>query len=100
MKHPIHSVKTVAGIPPYTLRLSFGDETTQIIDLEPMLRGELYGPLRDESVFGQVSIDSEVHTVIWSNGADFDPATLHDWPVQGPALIAQAQRWPLMEKAC
>lgn len=100
MKHSIHSVKTVAVVAPYTLRLSFEDDTIQVINLEPMLRGELYGPLRDERLFGQVRIDAEVHTVVWPNGADFDPATLHDWPAQGPALIAQAQRWPAMEKAC
>lgn len=100
MKHPIHSVKTVTVIAPYTLRLSFEDETTQVIDLEPMLRGELYGPLRDEQLFGQVRLDTEVNTIVWPNGADFDPATLHDWPNQGPALIAQAQRWAAMDKAC
>ena len=86
-------MRVVTVIAPYTLRLSFEDETTQVIDLEPMLRGELYGPLRDEQFFGQVRLDTEVNTIVWPNGADFDPATLHDWPNQGPALIAQAQRW-------
>ena len=100
MKHPIHSVKAVTVIAPYSLRLSFGDGTAQTVNLKPMLRGELYGPLRDEHLFGQVRIDQEVHTIVWPNGADFDPATLHDWPAQGPALIAQAQLWPSMEKAC
>ena len=34
------------------------------------------------SLFGQVWIDPEVHTLVWPNGADFDPATLHDWPYE------------------
>jgi hypothetical protein len=98
MSHPIHSVKTVAVVAPYTLRVGFADDTTQTINLEPVLRGELYGPLRDDHLFRQVRIDPEAHTVVWPNGADFDPATLHDWPTHGPALAAQAQRWPSLEK--
>ncbi|UCE08689.1 MAG: DUF2442 domain-containing protein [bacterium] len=31
------------------------------------------------SLFNQVRIDPEVHTLVWPNGADFDPATSHDW---------------------
>ena len=27
-----------------------------------------------------MEIDPEVHTLVWPNGAGFDPATLHDWP--------------------
>lgn len=45
-----------------------------------MLAGELYGLLKDLAVFEQVQIDREVHTLVWPNGADFDPETLHDWP--------------------
>jgi hypothetical protein len=32
-------------IAPYTLRVGFDDATEQVIDFEPVLRGELYGPL-------------------------------------------------------
>jgi hypothetical protein len=27
-----------------------------------------------------VKLDLEANTLIWPNGADFDPAILHDWP--------------------
>lgn len=27
-------------------------------------------------------IDPEVHTLVWPNGADCDPAILHDWPYE------------------
>lgn len=36
--------------------------------------------LRDIQLFNSVAIDPEVHTLVWPNGADFDPATLDDWP--------------------
>jgi hypothetical protein len=31
-------------------------------------------------LFNQVEIDPEIHTLVWPNGADFDPETLHNWP--------------------
>jgi hypothetical protein len=70
----------------------------QSIDFRPVLAGELFGPLRELSLFEQVQIDPEVHTLVWPNGADFDPATLHDWPALEPALIARAKQWNLTPK--
>jgi hypothetical protein len=48
-------------------------------------------------LFRQVRIDSEAGTLVWPNGADFDPATLHDWPSQGPAMVELAQRWAAVQ---
>lgn len=28
----------------------------------------------------RVELDPEAHTLVWPNGADFDPAMLPDWP--------------------
>jgi hypothetical protein len=93
MSHPIYRVESVEVISPYTLRVGFDDKTEQTIDFQPVLAGELYGPLRDLTLFNQVKIDSEVKTLIWPNGADFDPVTLHDWPEQIEAMKAAAQKW-------
>ena len=56
-----------------------------------MLAGALYGSLRDPAVFRQVRIDPEMHTLVWPNGADFDPATLHDWPTYREAFTRRAR---------
>ena len=93
MEHPVYRVVSFAIVGPYTLRVTFDDATAQLIDFSPVLAGELYGPLRDESLFNQVRIDPEVHTLTWPNGADFDPATLHDWPEHLDSLKALAHRW-------
>ena len=69
---------------PFTLRLRFEDGTTQSIDFRPVLAGEIHGPLADPNFFDTVQLDEEAHTLVWPNGADFDPATLHDWPTAGP----------------
>jgi hypothetical protein len=93
MNHPIYRVRSVKIVAPYTLRVGFDDGAEQTIDFRPVLAGELYGPLRALAVFNAVKIDPEVHTLVWPNGADFDPATLHDWPQYVEALIARAREW-------
>ena len=91
--HDIHRVESFEILAPYTLRVRFEDRTEQVINFETALVGELFGPLRNLSLFNQVRIDPEVHTLVWPNGADFDPATLHDWPKVVDALTAQAKEW-------
>ncbi len=93
MSHPIFRVRSFELTGKYTLRVRFDDGSEQMIDFEPVLAGELYGPLRDAAMFAQVKIDPEVHTLVWPNGADFDPATLHDWPQYIQELTARAERW-------
>ena len=93
--HPIHRVRSVQVVGPYTLRVQFDDQTEQVINFESILAGELYGPLRDLALFNQVRIDPEVHTLVWPNGADFDPATLHDWPKHAETLATRARQWEL-----
>ena len=93
MEHPVHKVKGFEIVGPYRLRIEFADGLTRTIDLESVLEGQLYGPLRDPSVFNALELDRETHTLVWPNGADFDPAILHDWPNHEAAMIAMAQRW-------
>ena len=95
MSHPIYRVRAFEIAAPYTLRIEFDDNTWQTIDFRPVLSGELYSPLRDLELFNEVKLDLEVGTVVWPNGADFDPATLHDWAVSGPVFIARAKKWEL-----
>lgn len=96
MIHPIYRVTQFALVRPYTLVVRFDDDSEQTIDFRPVLAGELYSPLRDSEMFGQVRLDPEVNTLVWPNGADFDPATLHDWPLLEEALIERARRWELI----
>ena len=88
MAHEIHRVASFQKIAPFTLSIQFDDGTSQTIDFRPVLEGELYGPLQESALFDQVRIDPEVHTLVWPNGADFDPAILHNWSESGPALKA------------
>ena len=96
MSHPIYQVESFEIVGPYTLQVEFDDGLSQKIDFRPVLAGELYGPLRDLSLFNQVKLDPEVHTLVWPNGADFDPATLHDWPEHVTELAIRARQWEPM----
>ena len=93
MVHQINRVRSFEIVGPYALRVQFDDNTEQTINFEPMLFGELFRPLRDTNVFNQVCIDPKVHTLVWPNGVDFDPATLHDWPEYEHAFLEVARCW-------
>jgi hypothetical protein len=93
MAHEIYRILSFQKVAPFTLRVQFDDGTSQIIDFRSVLEGELYSPLQDPRLFDQVRIDPEVHTLVWPNGADFDPAILHNWPESSPALKALTEKW-------
>lgn len=95
----VHELYRVTGfkiIGLYTLYITFNDGSSQTINFEPILYGNIYGPLRNLSLFNQVRLDPEVHTLIWPNDADFDPETLRNWPDYKDAWHQAAQRWALV----
>lgn len=95
MSHAIYRVIGFEVIRPYTLHVKFDDGTEREIDFRPVLAGEIYSALRDERLFNQVEIDPETHTLVWPNGADFDPETLHEWPKYADALKQMAAEWTM-----
>src|SRR5262245_42018703 len=96
MEHPIHRVTKFEIVGAYRLSVHFNDGVSQTINFEPVLCGEMYGPLRELAVFNAVQIDPEVHTLVWPNSADFDPATLHDWPAYEERLQERARNWEVL----
>ena len=89
-------VTRFAIVDDYTLFVFFDDGAQHVIDFEPVLHGQMWGPLRDLALFNQVSIDPIAHTLTWPNGADFDPETLRNWPQYKDELTARAQQWDLV----
>lgn len=93
MDHEVCRVVSFKKVVPLTLKVVFDDGSSQVVYFRPVLKGELYGPLNDPLLFDQVRIDPEVHTLVWPNGADFDPAILHNWAESSPALKRLAEKW-------
>ena len=87
--HPLFDVTAFEIIGAYTLSVTFDYGATQVVDLEPVLLGELFGPLLDQDLFRQVRLDPEIKTLVWPNGADFDPYVLHEWPRMAGPLSQQ-----------
>jgi len=50
----------------------------------------MFGPLQDLVTFNAVTLDQETGRLTSPNGADFDPATLHDWPAVSDKLATRA----------
>jgi hypothetical protein len=85
-------------IAPLTLKLYFADQTEQIINFEPVLRGAWLKPLRDPKYFTQVKLN-DTGNLEWPDGQDFNPEALHDWPAFEPLYTADGQRVEEIEKA-
>jgi hypothetical protein len=92
MLHELYEVTKFRIVGTYRLWLEFDDGATQEIDFEPILYGNLYGPLRDPEVFAQVAIDPISRTLVWPTGADFDPETLRNWPRYRDVWIETAKK--------
>ncbi len=70
----VTSVRHVSG---FRLWLRFSVGTEGEIDLSDELRGPVFEPLAEPAVFAQVSVNPELRTITWPNGADFAPEFLY-----------------------
>ena len=77
--HPT-AVSPVGG---YKLRLRFEDGLEGEIDLSDFSRNGVFAPLADPEYFRRVRMDHEIGTIVWPNGADIAPETLHQWVLNG-----------------
>lgn len=69
-------VTAVTVLEPYVLEVAFADGEQRRIDVEPLLYGEVFEPLRDFAPFAQATVDTVLGTVVWPNGADLSPEFL------------------------
>ena len=74
----MHFVKGVEYVSGYKLMLTFEDGSVRLADLEPHLYGEVFEPLREINNFKAASVNSELDTIVWGNGADMSPDFLYE----------------------
>jgi hypothetical protein len=62
----------------YCVELTFSDGVRGTINLANRIvgRGGVFSPLENADFFRQATIDKELGTIIWPNGADFCPDLL------------------------
>ena len=71
-------IRSASALTGYRLRLGFTDGTERVVDVERYLRGPVFQPIRAErAMFEAVSVDPDLGTVVWPNGADIDPDVLY-----------------------
>ena len=87
-------VKDVAVLHPYVVRVTFGDGEVRDVDMESVLDGPVFVPLRDPDYFALVRIDEYFDTICWPNGADIVPDVLYgnERPARGGPIVSVPQR--------
>lgn len=79
-------VVAAVALQPYLVRVVFSDGETRDVDIEPLLDGPVFAPLRNRELFAKVGVDESNRVVAWPNGADLDPDVIYG--------IAPAARQP------
>ena len=69
-------IKAAKHISDFKLWISFDDGSSGEVDLIDSLNGPIFEPLKNIAVFSKVSVDPELETVVWPNGADLAPEFL------------------------
>jgi hypothetical protein len=84
MRNGILHIVSAEATGGYRLRVAFDNHTRKTVDLDPLLEGPVFEPLRDPEYFAKVAVDPVCGTVVWPNGADFAPEALYELPAEEP----------------
>ena len=68
----------VSYVRDYTLWLKFADGVQGEVDISRSFKGPVFEPLRDVEFFKQVTVNGDLGTIVWPNGADVAPETLYE----------------------
>ena len=62
----------------YKIHLTFEDDVEGIVDIAELIEFTgVFEPLRDRAYFAQVTVNPDLGTICWDNGADLDPDVLY-----------------------
>ena len=61
------------------LELTFEDGLVAVVDMDSIVKSYtgVFAPLLDDNYFRLVTVDPELGTIVWPNGADVCPDTLY-----------------------
>jgi len=85
-------VTDVEPLPNHRLPLSFEDGAKGEVDLSSRRWRGVFAPLEEQAFFDRVELDQELGTIVWPNGADIAPETLHRWVTEPRSMAAGQTR--------
>jgi len=75
MLQDVTNVECLGG---YQLRLRFEDGVVGVVDVSEFVKFVgVFAPLEDRNCFAQVTLNSDIGTICWPDGADLDPDVLY-----------------------
>lgn len=81
-------IVNVQAIHPHQVHLRFEDGVVGTIDISRIIEfSGVFAPLQDVEYFATVQVNTEIGTIVWSNGADLDPDVLYALVTGQPVLI-------------
>jgi hypothetical protein len=94
MTEPCVTVPDVRTLDGYCVELTFSDGVRGTVDLANRIvgRGGVFGPLEKPDFFRRVTVDNDMGTIVWPNGADFCPDLLHRWAMGETGERPQPER--------
>lgn len=73
----MQSIMDVRPVGGFKLRITFKNNKTKVVDIEPFFRGSVFEPLRDRKEFRKVRVNKRFGCIEWPNGADLCPDVLY-----------------------
>lgn len=78
----------------YEVEVSFSNGRSGVADLEDALNGAIFEPLKSKSEFSALTVDEELETIVWPNGADLAPEYIYFQAFKNePELQSQFKQW-------
>jgi hypothetical protein len=82
------TITNVQVLDGYRVELTFSDGVHGVVDLANRIvgRGGIFAPLENLQFFKQATVDHDLGTLVWPNGADICPDLLYAWGTGQPVL--------------
>ena len=78
----------------YMVEVSFNIGRTGVANLSDALKGSVFESLKNKSNFSSFTVDEELETIVWSNGADLAPEYVYFQAFKNePELQSQFKKW-------
>ena len=87
-------IKDAKHIEGYKVEVAFNNGKRGIADLSEALHGPVFEPLKKQAMFSSFTVDKELETLTWPNGADLAPEYIYFQAFKNDsALQEQFRRW-------